>query len=191
MYNDDALERFLRRKRQEDILRMQSETFNNLYRFSSFRKFNQFNYNVNPLADDNFYIQEIKSFNIDIASKLNIINNTTSLNLILNDVQLKYGFLYSLNSKEAEDWLQEKYLFYSPNESSKFLSKIINEAIKQLIAHFIKKQLTQDEAVDFDTCLNIFETFNSVGAILSQNKDRLDKYTAIAKLVQIATKYLK
>lgn len=191
MFNDNALERFIRRKRQEDAIRRQSDAFNNLHYSSSFSKLNYFNNNIYHLPANDFCLQNIKDLNIDMASKTSIINNISNLNSTLNARKLQYGSFYDLNLKNAENWLQEKYFSYSPDESCKFLSIIVNEAIKQLIAHFIKKQLTDDEAVDFDTCLNIFETFNSVGAILSQNKDRLDKYTAIAKLVQIATKYLK
>lgn len=191
MYNSDALKIFVRQKRQEDALRRQSEAFNNLHYSSPFRKLNYSNHNVYHLPANDFCLQDIEKLNIDIVSKVKISSDVSYLNSTLNNMQTNYGFLYSLNSKDAENWLQEKYLCYSPDESCKFLSIIANEAIKQLIAHFIKKQLTQAEAADFDTCLNIFETFNSVGTMLSQNKDRLDKCAAIAKLVQITTKYLK
>ncbi len=191
MYNDDALERFIRQKRQEDNFRRQTEAYNKSYYSSPFSRWNQFNYNINPLPVNDLYLQYIKKLNIDISSKTKAINNVSNLTSTLDNVKLRYSSLYYTNEKNAENWLQKRYPNYLPDESSKFLSIIVNEAVKQLIAYFIKKQLTQEEAANFDTCLNIFETFNSVNAILSQNKVRLDKCAAIAKLVQITTKYLK
>lgn len=100
------------------------------------------------------------------------------------------SFSYRQSSVEADEFLQKRYPQYSPDAITQTISIIVDEATKQLVAYFIKKQLNEEEQKDFELCLDIFEAFNSSHTILAQNKNKLEKGVAIIKLIHLTGKYL-
>lgn len=150
----------------------------------------------NPILINN---QSLNSPVNNIAIEMvNIVNSPSDRIMLQKNIeqleqQLSFrrnSFIYRQSSVEAGEFLRKRYPQYSPDTITQTISIIVNEAIKQLIAYFIKKQLNEEEQKDFELCLDIFEVFNSSYTILAQNKNKLKKGAAIIKLIHLTGKYL-